>query len=112
MILILFVHYVSSTTVTNHFTVVCLVAWLLIEIKAGVELVLIETFDLFSFVFFFQFFFFANDTVLLRTRRNLHSKSCEVSIIASSITKHKVGWEIELSTISLKNKRILAFFVC
>ena len=28
----------------------------------------------------------------------------------TSVTKHKVSWDIELTTFSLKDKRILAFF--
>ena len=29
----------------------------------------------------------------------------------TSVTKHKVGWEIELTTFSLKDKTFLAFFL-
>ena len=58
---------------TDHFTVVCLVAWPLNESEAGGDLALIET--CFSYV---------NDAVLVIISRNLHNKSSGVSIITSS----------------------------
>ena len=54
-------------------------------------------------------FTFASDAVLVLTSTNLYNKNSEVSIKASSVTKHKIGWEIELAIFSLKDKTILAF---
>ena len=36
--------------------------------------------------------------------------SCNDMIHETSVTKHKVGWEIDLSTLSLKDKTFLAVF--
>ena len=49
----------------------CLVAWPLNESEAGGDLVLVETSLCFSHI---------NDAVLMLISRNLHMKSCEVSI--------------------------------